>query len=431
MQPSTTTGRLNTRIGRRSVSCAGALLLLGCAAAAARDFPVVDTAQGECYDDSGTVIACPGPGEPFAGQDAQHEGRAPAYMDNGDGTITDVVTDLMWQRDPGAKVTWEEAMGAASLVTTGGYTDWRLPTIKELYSLIDFTGVTGTSAATSTPYIDTGFFVFTYGDESVERFIDSQYCSSTEYVSTTMNGDHTVFGVNFADGRIKGYGTTMPNGSEKLFHALYVRGAQDFGQNSFSDNGDGTVTDWATGLTWAQADSGVGMTWEEALAWVESLNSESYLGHDNWRLSDAKELQSLVDYDRSPDTTGTPAIDPVFQTTLLPDGEYPYFWTSTTHLDGPTDIRGARAVYIAFGEALGWMEMPANSGNYQLLDVHGAGAQRSDPKTGDPDDYPYGHGPQGDVIRIYNFVRPVRGGNPLTEIFFDDFETGDILEWNE
>jgi len=34
--------------------------------------------------------------------------------------------------------------------------------------------------------------------------------------------------------------------------------------------------------------------------------------------------------------------------------------------------------------------MPPNSGNYNLLDVHGAGAQRSDPKTGDPDNYPYG-----------------------------------------
>ncbi|MDX2436842.1 MAG: hypothetical protein QNL88_07320 [Acidobacteriota bacterium] len=45
---------------------------------------------------------------------------------------------------------------------------------------------------------------------------------------------------------------------------------------------------------------------------------------------------------------------------------------------------------------------------FQLLDVHGAGSQRSDPKTGDHDDYPYGHGPQGDVIRIYNFVRLVR-----------------------
>ena len=45
-----------------------------------------------------------------------------------------------------------------------------------------------------------------------------------------------------------------------------------------------------------------------------------------------------------------------------------------------------------------------------LVDVHGAGAQRSDPKAGDPAMFPHGRGPQGDVIRIYNFVRLVRGG---------------------
>jgi hypothetical protein len=71
------------------------------------------------------------------------------------------------------------------------------------------------------------------------------------------------------------------------------------------------------------------------------------------------------------------------------------------------------AVYVAFGEALGFMEMPPNSGNRNLLDVHGAGAQRSDPKVGSPGDWPQGHGPQGDVIRIYNFVRLVRG-EPLS-----------------
>ena len=54
------------------------------------------------------------------------------------------------------------------------------------------------------------------------------------------------------------------------------------------------------------------------------------------------------------------------------------------------------------------MEMPPDSGNMVLVDVHGAGAQRSDPKSGDPDDYPYGFGPQGDVIGIYNYVRCVR-----------------------
>jgi len=45
---------------------------------------------------------------------------------------------------------------------------------------------------------------------------------------------------------------------------------------------------------------------------------------------------------------------------------------------------------------------------YALLDVYGAGAQRSDPKFDDGTAYPHGHGPQGDVIRIYNLVRAVR-----------------------
>ena len=43
-----------------------------------------------------------------------------------------------------------------------------------------------------------------------------------------------------------------------------------------------------------------------------------------------------------------------------------------------------------------------------FLDVHGAGGQRTDPKTGDPS---YGMGPQGDVRRVYNYVRLVRNVN--------------------
>lgn len=50
------------------------------------------------------------------------------------------------------------------------------------------------------------------------------------------------------------------------------------------------------------------------------------------------------------------------------------------------------------------------------MDVHGAGAQRSDPKTGDPGNFPYGYGPQGDVIRIYNYVRMVRDNDTTTSI---------------
>ena len=69
---------------------------------------------------------------------------------------------------------------------------------------------------------------------------------------------------------------------------------------------------------------------------------------------------------------------------------------------------GYFGAYVAFGEALGWMEEPPMSGNFTLMDVHGAGAQRSDPKSGDPANWHHGNGPQGDVIRIYNYVRLVR-----------------------
>ena len=51
-----------------------------------------------------------------------------------------------------------------------------------------------------------------------------------------------------------------------------------------------------------------------------------------------------------------------------------------------------------------------DAGDYRYVDVHGAGSQRSDPKAGDPAMFPHGRGPQGDVIRIYNYVRLVRGG---------------------
>jgi hypothetical protein len=50
------------------------------------------------------------------------------------------------------------------------------------------------------------------------------------------------------------------------------------------------------------------------------------------------------------------------------------------------------------------------------VDVHGAGAQRSDPKTGNPATYPTGFGPQGDAIRIYNYVRLVRNADETTGI---------------
>ena len=387
----------------------------------AEHYPIVDTGQERCYDNT-REIEYPKASEPFFGQDARYRGNRPAYRDNGDGTITDLVTGLMWQKDPGPKKTFEEAVAGASACRVGRYDDWRLPSIKELYSLILFSGEDidprVTDASGMNPFIDTKYFAFVYGDPARgERVIDSQIATSTKYVGKTMRGADTMFGVNFADGRIKGYpaASVRPGRGPKGYYVFYVRGNAAYGKNDFHDNGDGTIADRATGLTWAKVDSGhlkAGtnkdgkLNWEQALRWAEDLQ---YAGHSDWRLPNAKELQSIVDYTRSPETTRSAAIDPIFSVTPIRDAlgkvNYAFYWSSTTH---KRMGRGEAAVYVAFGRSQGWMH--DFRGGYDLLDVHGAGSQRSDPKAGDPAQFPRGRGPQGDVIDIYNMVRPVRGG---------------------
>jgi hypothetical protein len=362
------------------------------------DSPVVDSGQIACYDDDAEITP-PTSGLAYYGQDAQYSGEDFRYTDNGDGTISDDVTGLMWQQMPELynKKSYDDALSEASSFNLAGHTDWRLPTVKELYSLINHTG----SSQTLTPYIDTNYFGFRWGDTSLgERSIDVQYWSSTEYVGRIYQGDEAVFGVNFGDGRIKGYPRyNGPNGVPENF-VRYVRDNPNYGVNQFYDNGDGTITDLATGLMWTQADSGSDLIWEDALAWAEGLN---FAGRDDWRLPNSKELQSIVDYTRAPDAVlpgiVDPAIDPIFQMTEIES----WFWASTTLLEAPNTLgSGSHAVYICFGQAYG----VGNGGN--LINVHGAGAQRSDPKSGDPASWSSGSGPQNDQVRIYNYARAVR-----------------------
>ncbi len=62
------------------------------------------------------------------------------YTDNGNNTVTDAVTNLMWQKQDDATVrTWELALTYCEGLSLGGHTDWRLPNVKELKSLADMT----------------------------------------------------------------------------------------------------------------------------------------------------------------------------------------------------------------------------------------------------------------------------------------------------
>lgn len=371
-------------------------------------YPVVSTDQSEYYDNN-IEIPPPSSTDAFYGQDAKYSGNGPQYDDNEDGTITDDVTGLMWSQsadmngdgniDAADKMTYSQAIAGAKNFDLGGYNDWRLPTIKELYSLILFIGIVpgeyeGIDTDDLVPFIDKDFFDFNYGDtDAGERIIDAQYASSTRYVDGAAN---LIFGANFADGLIKGY--CLRN--EKTFFVAYVRGNMTYGLNSFANNGDSTITDNATGLMWMQFDSKAGMNWEDALNYAENLE---FAGYSDWRLPDIKELQSIVDYTRSPATTSSAAIDPLFNCTQITNevGEvdYPYYWSSTTHSNWSAATKEF-ACYASFGRAMGYIN--------GWEDVHGAGAQRSDLKMGNPNDYPTGLGPQGNAIRINNYVRCVR-----------------------
>lgn len=167
-------------------------------------YNIVDTGVTEFYDNS-SIISSPTQGKSFYGQDATYLRNQPSYTNHGDGTITDNVTGLMWQQDMGTKISFDDATKLVQTMNLRGYTDWRIPTIKELYSLANFTGQCFGDTSIKM-FIDTTYFEQPLGDVTIgEREIDGQTWSQTHYVGLTMTGDEAIFGYNFVDGRLKGY----------------------------------------------------------------------------------------------------------------------------------------------------------------------------------------------------------------------------------
>lgn len=110
--------------------------------------PVPDTGQQDCWDENGQPIMCAG-----TGQDGELQRGAawptPRFTDNGDGTVLDNLTGLLWLKDAncfGTPRIWQEALNLANNLADSqcGLTDgsqagdWRLPNVRELQSLIDY-----------------------------------------------------------------------------------------------------------------------------------------------------------------------------------------------------------------------------------------------------------------------------------------------------
>ncbi len=159
------------------------------------DYIIPDTGQTQCYDASNNAVICSSIPliDPMYGQDGHYLQSTYGqhfYTDNGDGTVNDDVTGLMWQQCPAglsgagcatgsvATYNWYEATGTADAtynpggavdycgdLSTGGYTDWRLPDYHELLGIVDY--------GQYDPSIDTAVFPGTPS---------SHFCSSSSFV---------------------------------------------------------------------------------------------------------------------------------------------------------------------------------------------------------------------------------------------------------
>ena len=232
---------------------------------------------------------------PTFGEDSDYTINPPSYTDNGDGTVTDNNTGLMWQQeDDDIQRTWDEAVSYSEGLSLAGHTDWRLPDVKELKNIV--------SLGNYNPAIDRTYFPNTNS---------SYYWSFTTLVGYP-SGAWLVY---FYDGYVVNY---------YKWDSYYVRCVRG-GTNTadFIDNGDGTVTDNVTDLMWQQEDDDIERNWDDAITYCEAF---SLAGHDDWRLPNYKELSSIIDYNLF-----SPAIDG----TYFLDTNSERYWSSTACMSCP------------------------------------------------------------------------------------------------
>lgn len=266
--------------------------------------PVPDTGQTTSYTTT-------------FGEDADYSINPHSYTDllsSGSvltGVVRDNVTGLEWQKVSFSNTyTWEEAKEYCDNLVQGGHDDWRLPTAKELASLVH------ADIAFPGPTIDPTFL------PSPLPSVDFYCWTATSDASVTATDNAWLVSFN--------YGFVKSGDKDYEYYVRAVRGGQS--ANDFVDNGDGTVTDTSTGLMWQKVTPRAIYTWEAAINYCEDL---LLAGYKDWRLPTRNELQSIVKYD-----TYDPAIDTscfyVTEDSAVYTGPVSdYYWTSTTYAIDP------------------------------------------------------------------------------------------------
>jgi hypothetical protein len=234
------------------------------------------------------------------GEDNDYTINAPFFINNGNGTITDTITGLMWQRVDGGEMTVENATTYCDTLKLAGYTDWRLPSPFEAYSILNH--------QRSNPAIDITQFANT----------GAEYW----WTNTAQSTDASKIWVTNAGGGIGNHlkTETVSAGGTKKIHVRAVR--TPFTPQSLSarfvDNGNGTVTDQLSNLVWEKIPNTSAFTWEQALSYAENL---TFAGASDWRVPNIKEIQSLNDFS---------TVSPSANTSIFTTIGVKKYWSSTT-----------------------------------------------------------------------------------------------------
>jgi len=281
---------------------------------------VPQTGQTACYGATGAaVIGCAG-----TGQDGETAAGVtwpdPRFTENGDRTITDRLTGLVWTDDAnpaGAPLSWQAALDYIKSLNSRnhlGHGDWRLPNVNELASLVN-------GQANLVEWLQAGGF---------HHLLVDYYWSSTTYASYAANAwsvgiyGGIVAGHDKADGfyvwpvrRGEPGNVSLPQTGQTACSdgsgaAVACAGTGQDGESRagvpwpgprFVENADGTLSDRLTGLAWSRDGMAPGpdaclpgkrRSLQGAFHLVACLNASRYLGRNDWRLPNRGELATLV-----------------------------------------------------------------------------------------------------------------------------------------
>jgi hypothetical protein len=224
------------------------------------------------------------------------------------GVVVDTVTGLIWQQKVGADgVHWRQARDYCNTLRLAGASDWRLPSLIELASLVDYTRVEPALDRTAFP-----------------EAVQGNFWTSTPVAASPGEVWYLAFSTGF----------NYPGHQDLL--GLRVRcvrspsGRAATPEPRYAYPSPNVVHDRATGLTWQRTLDGAVHTWTEAATTCQRLS----LSRGKWRLPSMKELQTIVDFARH-----MPAMDPK----AFPGAPMEQYWTSTPLARSPSD-----AWYVSF-----------------------------------------------------------------------------------